>query len=129
MHLRRGAICHGSYMGRAPCDGPSVLALALNDVFVPLLQKAFPEIVDFHLPPQACSYRVAVVSIRKQYAGHARRIMCRSRRTERSRVQEFRAGRRAKRAAAVREKRAQSAPSASAASTASTSRTCRCSAR
>ncbi|WP_257387915.1 UbiD family decarboxylase [Tahibacter caeni] len=75
MHLRRGAIYHGSYMGRAPYDEPSVLALALNDVFVPLLQKAFPEIVDFHLPPEACSYRVALVSIRKQYAGHARRIM------------------------------------------------------
>ncbi|TDR38545.1 3-octaprenyl-4-hydroxybenzoate decarboxylase [Tahibacter aquaticus] len=75
MHLRRGAIYHGSYMGRAPHDEPSVLALALNDMFVPLLQKAFPEIVDFYLPPEACSYRVALVSIRKQYAGHARRIM------------------------------------------------------
>ena len=75
MHLRRGAIYHGSYMGRAPFDEPSVMAMALNDVFVPLLQKAFPEIVDFYLPPEACSYRVAVVSIRKQYAGHARRIM------------------------------------------------------
>ena len=75
MHLRRDAIYHGSYMGRAPEDEPSVLAMALNEVFVPILQKVFPEIVDFHLPPEACSYRVAVVSIRKQYAGHARRIM------------------------------------------------------
>jgi len=75
MRLRREAIYHGSYMGRAPHDEPSVLAMALNDVFVPILQKVFPEIVDFHLPPEACSYRIAVVSIRKQYAGHARRIM------------------------------------------------------
>ncbi|GMV30088.1 MAG: hypothetical protein AMXMBFR59_22130 [Rhodanobacteraceae bacterium] len=75
MHLRRGAIYHGSYMGRAPQDEPSVLAMALNDVFVPILQKTFPEIVDFYLPPEACSYRIAVVSIRKQYAGHARRVM------------------------------------------------------
>jgi 4-hydroxy-3-polyprenylbenzoate decarboxylase len=75
MHLRRGAIYHGSYMGRAPHDEPSVLAAALNEVFVPILQKVFPEIVDFHLPPEACSYRVAVVAIRKQYAGHARRVM------------------------------------------------------
>ncbi|MGN6513602.1 MAG: UbiD family decarboxylase [Lysobacteraceae bacterium] len=75
MHLRRGAIYHGSYMGRAPFDEPSVLANALNEVFVPILRKVFPEIVDFFLPPEACSYRIAVVSIRKQYAGHARRIM------------------------------------------------------
>jgi 4-hydroxy-3-polyprenylbenzoate decarboxylase len=75
MHLRRDAIYHGSYMGRAPHDEPSVLAMALNDVFVPILQKVFPEIVDFYLPPEACSYRIAVVSIRKQYAGHARRVM------------------------------------------------------
>jgi 4-hydroxy-3-polyprenylbenzoate decarboxylase len=75
MRLRREAIYHGSYMGRAPHDEPSVLALALNDIFVPILQKVFPEIVDFHLPPEACSYRIAVVSIRKQYAGHARRVM------------------------------------------------------
>jgi len=75
MHLRQDAIYHGSYMGRAPHDEPSVLALALNDIFVPILRKVFPEIVDFHLPPEACSYRIAVVSIRKQYAGHARRIM------------------------------------------------------
>lgn len=75
MRLRRDAIYHGSYMGRAPHDEPSVLALALNDIFVPILRKVFPEIVDFHLPPEACSYRIAVVSIRKQYPGHARRIM------------------------------------------------------
>lgn len=75
MRLRRDAIYHGSYMGRAPHDEPSVLALALNDIFVPILQKVFPEIVDFHLPPEACSYRIAVVSIRKQYAGHARHVM------------------------------------------------------
>ncbi|MDE3141724.1 MAG: UbiD family decarboxylase [Pseudomonadota bacterium] len=75
MLLRSGAIYHGSYMGRAPHDEPSVLALALNEVFVPILQKVFPEIVDFYLPPEACSYRIAIVSIRKQYPGHARRVM------------------------------------------------------
>ncbi len=75
MRLRRDAIYHGSYMGRAPFDEPSVLSMALNDVFVPILRKVFPEIVDFYLPPEACSYRVAVVSIRKQYPGHARRVM------------------------------------------------------
>jgi len=75
MRMRSDAIYHGSYMGRAPLDEPSVLSMALNEVFVPILRKVFPEIVDFHLPPEACSYRVAVVSIRKQYAGHARRVM------------------------------------------------------
>lgn len=75
MLLRKDAIYHGSYMGRAPHDEPSVLAMALNDVFVPILQKVFPEIVDFYLRPEACSYRIAVISIRKQYAGHARRVM------------------------------------------------------
>lgn len=75
MRLRTDAIYHGSYMGRPPFDEPSVLAAALNDVFVPILQRVFPEIVDFYLPPEACSYRVAVVAIRKQYPGHARRIM------------------------------------------------------
>ena len=75
MRMRRDAIYHGSYMGRAPHDEPSVLSMALNDVFVPILQRVFPEVVDFHLPPEACSYRIAVVSIRKQYAGHARRVM------------------------------------------------------
>ena len=61
-------------MGRPPEDEPSILAAALNEMFVPLLQDQFPEIVDFYLPPEACSYRVAVVSIRKSYKGHARRI-------------------------------------------------------
>lgn len=75
MHLRTGAIYQGSYMGRSPHDEPSVLALALNDLFVPILRRIFPEIVDFHLPAEACSYRMAVVSIRKQYPGHARRVM------------------------------------------------------
>ncbi len=64
-----------TYMGKPGEDEPSLLASALNEVFVPLLQDAFPEIVDFYLPPEACSYRIAVVSIRKQYPGHARRIM------------------------------------------------------
>lgn len=75
LRMRQGAIYHGSYMGRAPHDEPSVLAMALNDVFVPILRKVFPEVVDFFLPPEACSYRIAVVSIRKQYPGHARRVM------------------------------------------------------
>lgn len=75
LHLRASALYHGSYMGRAPFDEPSVLAMALNDIFVPILRKVFAEIVDFYLPPEACSYRIAVVSIRKQYAGHARRMM------------------------------------------------------
>ena len=72
---RRHAFYHGTYMGKPPLDEPSVLANALNELFVPLLQQQFPEIVDFYLPPAACSYRVAVVSIRKQYRGHAQRIM------------------------------------------------------
>ncbi len=72
---RRGAIYQGSWMGRPPHDEPSVLASVLNDLFVPILQKSLPEIRDFYLPPAACSYRVAVVSIRKRYPGHARRIM------------------------------------------------------
>ncbi|HEY5623566.1 MAG TPA: UbiD family decarboxylase [Gammaproteobacteria bacterium] len=71
---RENPIYHTTYTGRPP-DEPSVLGLALNDVFVPILKTQFPEIVDFYLPSEACSYRVAVVSIRKQYAGHARRIM------------------------------------------------------
>jgi len=75
MSLRRGAIYHGSYMGRAPHDEPSILAMAMGELFVPILRRIFPEIVDFHLPPEACSYRIAVVSIRKQYPGHARRVM------------------------------------------------------
>jgi 4-hydroxy-3-polyprenylbenzoate decarboxylase len=72
---RHQPIYHGGYLGRSPYDEPSVLAAALNEMFVPILQRAFPEIVDFYLPPEACSYRVAVVSIRKGYPGHARRIM------------------------------------------------------
>jgi 4-hydroxy-3-polyprenylbenzoate decarboxylase len=75
LRMRRDAIYHGSYMGRAPEDEPSVLSSALNEVFVPILRKVFPEVVDFYLPPEACSYRIAVVSIRKQYPGHARRMM------------------------------------------------------
>lgn len=75
LRMRRDAVYHGSYMGRAPQDEPSVLAMALNELFVPILRRMFPEVADFHLPPEACSYRIAVISIRKQYAGHARRIM------------------------------------------------------
>ncbi len=75
MCLRDQAIYHGSYMGRPPLDEPSVLARELNDLFIPLLCRTFPEVRDFYLPPEACSYRIAVVSLRKQYAGHARRIM------------------------------------------------------
>ncbi len=72
---RHRPIYHSAYMGRAPYDEPSILAMALNEVFIPILQKPFPEIVDFYLPPEACSYRIAVVSIKKRYLGHARRIM------------------------------------------------------
>lgn len=71
---RERPIYHSTYTGRPP-DEPAVLGLALNEVFIPLLQKQFPEIVDFYLPPEGCSYRLAVVTIRKQYAGHARRVM------------------------------------------------------
>ncbi|HRN64055.1 MAG TPA: 4-hydroxy-3-polyprenylbenzoate decarboxylase [Alicycliphilus sp.] len=71
---RRDAIYHSTYTGKPP-DEPAMLGLALNELFVPLLQRAFPEIVDFYLPPEACSYRMAVVSIKKAYAGHARRVM------------------------------------------------------
>jgi len=67
-------IYHSTYTGRPP-DEPSILGLALNEVFVPLLQKQFPEVADFYLPPEGCSYRLAVVTIRKQYPGHARRVM------------------------------------------------------
>jgi len=72
--LRRDPIYHSTYTGKPP-DEPAVLGAALNEVFVPLLQKQFPEIVDFYLPPEGCSYRLAVVSMRKQYAGHAKRVM------------------------------------------------------
>jgi len=64
-----------TYMGKPGEDEPSIMACALNEMFIPLLQEQFPEVADFYLPPQACSYRVAIVSIRKQYPGHARRIM------------------------------------------------------
>ncbi len=72
--MRRQPIYHSTYTGKPP-DEPSVLGVALNEVFVPLLQKQFPEIVDFYLPPEGCSYRVAVVSMRKQYPGHPKRVM------------------------------------------------------
>jgi 4-hydroxy-3-polyprenylbenzoate decarboxylase len=71
---RKQPIYHSTYTGRPP-DEPAVLGVALNEVFVPILQKQFPEITDFYLPPEGCSYRMAVVSIRKQYAGHAKRVM------------------------------------------------------
>jgi 4-hydroxy-3-polyprenylbenzoate decarboxylase len=71
---RTNPIYHSTYTGRPP-DEPAILGLALNEVFIPLLQKQFPEIVDFYLPPEGCSYRLAVVSIKKQYAGHAKRVM------------------------------------------------------
>jgi 4-hydroxy-3-polyprenylbenzoate decarboxylase len=64
-----------TYMGKPGEDEPSVIASAMNEIFIPMLQEQFPEVVDFYLPPEACSYRIAIVSIRKQYAGHARRIM------------------------------------------------------
>ncbi|MBL0168006.1 MAG: 4-hydroxy-3-polyprenylbenzoate decarboxylase [Propionivibrio sp.] len=72
--LRRNPIYHSTYTGKPP-DEPAMLGVALNEVFVPLLQKQFPEIVDFYLPPEGCSYRLATVSIRKQYPGHAKRVM------------------------------------------------------
>ena len=72
--MRENPIYHSTYTG-APPDEPAVLGEALNEVFVPLLQKQFPEIVDFYLPPEGCSYRMAVVSMKKQYAGHAKRVM------------------------------------------------------
>ena len=71
---REAPIYHSTYTGRPP-DEPAILGVALNEVFVPLLKKQFPEIVDFYLPPEGCSYRLAVVSMRKEYPGHARRIM------------------------------------------------------
>ena len=71
---REAPIYHSTYTGRPP-DEPAVLGVALNEVFVPLLQKQFPEIVDFYLPPEGCSYRMAVVTMRKEYPGHAKRVM------------------------------------------------------
>lgn len=71
---RRDPIYHSTYTGKPP-DEPAVLGVALNEVFVPILQKQFPEIVDFYLPPEGCSYRMAIISIRKSYPGHAKRLM------------------------------------------------------
>lgn len=71
---RDAPIYHSTYTGKPP-DEPAVLGVALNEVFVPILQKQFPEITDFYLPPEGCSYRMAVVSIKKQYPGHAKRVM------------------------------------------------------
>ncbi|HHT0594379.1 TPA: 4-hydroxy-3-polyprenylbenzoate decarboxylase [Legionella anisa] len=71
---RNDPIYHSTYTGRPP-DEPAILGVALNEVFIPLLQKQFPEIVDFYLPPEGCSYRLAVVTMKKQYPGHAKRIM------------------------------------------------------
>ncbi|MCU7810259.1 MAG: 4-hydroxy-3-polyprenylbenzoate decarboxylase [Candidatus Thiodiazotropha sp. (ex Notomyrtea botanica)] len=71
---REDPIYHSTYTGRPP-DEPAILGVALNEVFVPILQKQFPEIVDFYLPPEGCSYRLAVVSMKKQYPGHAKRVM------------------------------------------------------
>jgi 4-hydroxy-3-polyprenylbenzoate decarboxylase len=72
--MRRSPIYHSTYTGKPP-DEPAMLGVALNEVFVPLLQKQFPEIADFYLPPEGCSYRLAVVSMKKQYPGHAKRVM------------------------------------------------------
>lgn len=72
--MREQAIYHSTYTGRPP-DEPAVLGVALNEVFVPILQKQFPEITDFYLPPEGCSYRMAVVTMKKQYPGHAKRVM------------------------------------------------------
>ncbi|MGY2460980.1 4-hydroxy-3-polyprenylbenzoate decarboxylase [Vreelandella sulfidaeris] len=74
MTMRRDAIYHSTYTGRPP-DEPAILGVALNEVFVPILRKQFPEIVDFYLPPEGCSYRMAVVTMKKQYPGHAKRVM------------------------------------------------------
>ncbi|HVP09526.1 MAG TPA: 4-hydroxy-3-polyprenylbenzoate decarboxylase [Burkholderiales bacterium] len=74
MTMRRAPIYHSTYTGKPP-DEPAMLGVALNEVFVPFLRKQFPEISDFYLPPEGCSYRMAVVSMKKQYAGHAKRVM------------------------------------------------------
>jgi 4-hydroxy-3-polyprenylbenzoate decarboxylase len=74
MTMRRSPIYHSTYTGKPP-DEPAMLGVALNEVLVPLLQKQFPEIVDLYLPPEGCSYRLAVVSMKKQYPGHAKRVM------------------------------------------------------
>ena len=72
--MRKDPIYHSTYTGRPP-DEPAVLGVALNEVFVPILRKQFPEITDFYLPPEGCSYRLAVVTMKKQYPGHAKRVM------------------------------------------------------
>ncbi len=72
--MRKDPIYHSTYTGK-PLDEPAVLGMALNELFIPLLQRQFPEIVDFYLPPEGCSYRMALVRIRKAYPGHARRVM------------------------------------------------------
>lgn len=74
MTYREDPIYHSTYTGRPP-DEPAVLGAALNEVFVPILKKQFPEIIDFYLPPEGCSYRLAVVTMRKEYPGHAKRVM------------------------------------------------------
>jgi 4-hydroxy-3-polyprenylbenzoate decarboxylase len=71
---RKNPIYHSTYTGRPP-DEPAILGVALNEVFVPIIQKQYPEIIDFYLPPEGCSYRLAIVSMRKQYPGHAKRVM------------------------------------------------------
>ena len=71
---RKQPIYHSTYTGRPP-DEPAILGVALNEVFVPILQRQFPEIVDFYLPPEGCSYRMAIVTMKKQYPGHAKRVM------------------------------------------------------
>ena len=74
MTMRRDPLYHSTYTGKPP-DEPAILGVALNEVFVPILRRQFPEITDFYLPPEGCSYRLAVVSMKKQYAGHAKRVM------------------------------------------------------
>ena len=74
MTMRRSPIYHSTYTGKPP-DEPAMLGVALNEVFIPLIQKQFPEIADFYLPPEGCSYRMALVSMKKQYPGHAKRVM------------------------------------------------------
>ena len=71
---RKNPIYHSTYTGRPP-DEPAILGIALNEVFVPIIQKQYPEITDFYLPPEGCSYRLAIISIKKQYPGHAKRVM------------------------------------------------------
>ena len=71
---RKNPIYHSTYTGRPP-DEPAILGVALNEIFIPILQKQFPEIIDFYLPPEACSYRMAIVSMKKKYPGHAKRVM------------------------------------------------------